>query len=300
LRQRWRKSPDRRATIAVALSQKPDEKNWDYLVRSIGLLDPFGVPDVCDSLRKIDVATEDPEALRQTILQGCKLVESGNDPTPAIKLLEYWTGERFDAKNPSAKSPMVAWQKWYESRFPDLPPAVLPTELDQQPRWSLGFLEQFLAGDQGRYGVRESGAQIFAKAQCVACHKMNSVGSGIGPDLSSVTKRFTRTEFLESTLFPSHVISDQYTSKKVLTKTGQVHTGILVKTPQGITIRNKDNKEVKIPQDDIEEVLPSKISAMPSGLLDTLTPSEIRDLLCFAGYVPPEQVAEEKPATLRR
>jgi putative heme-binding domain-containing protein len=129
---------------------------------------------------------------------------------------------------------------------------------------------------------------------------MNSVGSGIGPDLSSVTKRFTRTEFLESTLFPSHVISDQYTSKKVLTKTGQVHTGILVKTPQGITIRNKDNKEVKIPQDDIEEVLPSKISAMPSGLLDTLTPSEIRDLLCFAGYVPPEQVAEEKPATLRR
>ena len=299
LRQRWRKSPDRRATIALALAQKPDEKNWDYLVRSIGLLDSFGVADVCDALRKMEVATEDPEALRQTILQGCKLFEAGNDPTPTVRLLEYWTGEKFSAEGDSKQSPMVAWQKWYEKRFPDLPAAILPTETEQ-PRWSLGFLEQFLAGEQGRYGIREEGARVFAKAQCSSCHKMNTVGNGFGPDLSSVTRRFTRSEFLESTLFPSHVISDQYASKKVLTLTGKVHTGILVRNPDGISIRTKENQEVKISEEEIEEILPSKVSAMPSGLLDSLTPSEIRDLLCFIGYLPAEQVAEEKPATLRR
>lgn len=299
LRDRWRKSPDRRATIALAFAQRPDERNWDYLVRSMSLLDSFAVSDVCDCLRKIDVATEDPEALRQTILQGCKLFEAGQDPKPTTQLLEYWTGESKEKPVDKKQSPMAAWQKWYEMRFPDLPPAVLATSTEQ-PRWSLGFLEQFLSGDQGKYGERTNGAQIFAKAQCSSCHKMDTLGNGFGPDLTSVTRRFTRSEFLESVLFPSHIISDQYASKKVLTTTGQVFTGIAIPTKQGLTVRTKENKELQIAKADIDEVLPSKVSAMPAGLLDTLTPSEIRDLLCFIGYLPQESVAEEKPVTLRR
>ena len=299
LRERWRKSPDRRATIALALAQRPDERNWDYLVRSISLLDAFAVADVCDCLRKIDVATEDPEALRQTILQGCKLFDAGQDPKPTIQLMEFWTGETMEAPAIKKQSPMTAWQKWYESRFPDLPPAVLATATEQ-PRWSLGFLEQFLSGDQGHFGDLTNGSKIFAKAQCSSCHKMDSLGNGFGPDLTSVTRRFTRSEFVESVLFPSHVISDQYASKKVLTTNGQILTGITVQTKQGLTVRTKDNKEVLVAKADIDEILPSKISAMPAGLLDNLTPSEIRDLLCFIGYLPQESVAAEKPATVRR
>jgi putative heme-binding domain-containing protein len=298
LRQRWRKSPDRRASIALALAQRPDEKNWDYLVRSIGILDLFAVPDICSALRNIDVATDDPDAIRQTILQGCRLVEAGQNPEPAIALLKYWTGEDIVSSSDKQESPMASWQRWFELRFPDSPAAVLPNELER-PRWSLEFLEQFLAGDQGKYGDRENGALIFAKAQCSACHKMNTQGSGFGPDLSSVAKRFTRSEFLESTLYPSHVISDQYASKKVLTTRGQVYTGILVKTPSGVIVRTNQEKEVQIPQDEIEEIMPSKLSAMPSGLLDSLTPTEIRNLLCYFGYVPQEQIAE-KNAPLRR
>lgn len=299
LRERWRKSPDRRATIALALAQRPDERNWDYLVRSISLLDSFAVSDVCDCLRKIDVATEDPEALRQTILQGCKLFEAGQDPKPTIQLMEYWTGESLNKPADKKLSPMLPWQKWYEIRFPDLPPAVLATATEQ-PRWSLGFLEQFLSGDQGKFGEKSNGAQVFAKAQCSSCHKMDSLGNGFGPDLTSVTRRFTRAEFLESMLFPSHTISDQYASKKVLTTSGQAITGIVIQTKQGLTVRTSDNKEILIAKADVDEVLPSKVSAMPAGLLDTLTPSEIRDLLCFIGYVPQENLAEEKPITVRR
>ena len=299
LRERWRKSPDRRASIAMALAQRPDERNWDYLVRSMSLLDSFAVADVCDCLRKIDVATEDPEALRQTILQGCKLVEAGMDPKPTVQLMEYWTGEKMDKPTDKKQSPMVAWQKWYEMKFPDLPPAV-PATATEQPRWSLGFLEQFLSGDQGKSGDAQNGQQIFAKAQCSACHKMDTLGNGFGPDLTSVTRRFTRTEFLESVLFPSHVISDQYATKKVMTSSGQTISGIVVHSKQGVTVRTRENKEIIVPKSEIEEVLPSKVSAMPAGLLDTLTPSEIRDLLCFIGFLPQENIAEEKAVNLRR
>jgi putative heme-binding domain-containing protein len=336
LRERWRKSPDRRATIALAMSQRPDEANWDYLVRSMGVLDLFAVGDVCGCLLKIEAATEDPEAVRQVILQGCKLVEAGQDPSTVLKLLEYWTatsttsllesnppksddplsdGTESDPtktdiaelnSNPQTTltaeaklSPIAAWQNWYASKYPDAPSAVLANET-ADPRWSLDFIEQFLNGEQGRQGSSERGQQMYAKARCNACHKMNGVGGGYGPDLTSVNKRFTRIETLESILFPSHVISDQYATKKVLTNDGEVFTGIVVKTPKGLAVRVNENKEFVIAEDQIQEIQNSRTSVMPAGLLDTLSPSEIRDLMVYLGYVPAEKLAQEKPAALRR
>jgi hypothetical protein len=67
-----------------------------------------------------------------------------------------------------------------------------------------------------------------------------------------------------------------------------------------LTVRTQENKELRILKEEIDEILPSKVSAMPAGLMDTLTPSEIRDLLCFIGYLPQENLAEEKPGTIRR
>ena len=326
LRQRWRKSPDRRATIALAMSQRPDDANWDYLVRSMGILDLFAVPDVCGCLLKIDAATEDAEALRQTILQGCKLVEAGQDPAPVVKLLEYWTGINTDDLDIQAESPievakvgatlnaignqsepvkkagknsMAAWQRWFEQKYPDAPQPVLASET-ATPRWSLDFIDQFLNGEQGRQGSPDRGEKVFAKARCNACHKMNGAGGGYGPDLTSVNRRFTRNETLESILFPSHVISDQYATKKVLTKSGEVFTGILVKTAKGVAIRVSENKEFVLSEDEIDEIQSSKTSVMPAGLLDNLTPSEIRDLMVYLGYIPAEKLAETKPSAMRR
>lgn len=300
LRQRWRKSPDRRASIALAMAQRPEDANWDYLVRSMGVLDLFAVPDVCAALQQIDAATEDPEAIRQTILQGCRLVEANQDPSPTLKLLEYWTGETpSPVASSEPASPMAPWQVWFEKQYPNSPAAVLASET-AQPRWSMAFLDQFLNGEQGKTGSVERGGDVFAKARCNACHKMNGQGGGYGPDLTSLNRRFTRSEAIESILFPSHVISDQYATKKVLTRSGEVYTGIVVRTAKGIAVRVNENKEFVVPDEDIEELLPSKTSVMPAGLLDELSPTEIRDLLAFLGYVPSEKLAEQKPAAVRR
>lgn len=299
LRQRWRQSPDRRAAIATAMAQRPLEDDWDYLVRSMGYLDLFAVADVCNALMKIDVATDDPEAIRQTIIQGCKLEEGGQSAKPVVELLEFWTGESFANASVVGQSSLAGWQEWFAKTYPDSPPAVLPKDTDR-PRWSLEFLEQFMEGDQGRFGSREQGALLFTKAQCAACHKMNNIGNGFGPDLTSVAKRFTKTEFLESVLFPSHVISDQYASKKVQTVHGDSYVGIVVNGPGSITVRVSESKDVVIPLDEVEEILPSKVSTMPAGLFDDLTPAEIRDLLCFIGYVPQQNIAQDKAPIIRR
>ncbi len=101
-------------------------------------------------------------------------------------------------------------------------------------------------------------------------------------------------------MFPSHVISDQYATKRVLTTDGKVLSGILSTNTDGsITVRDSNLRETVVAEQDIDQVHPSKVSLMPSGLFDTLTAEEIRDMMAFLGFVPPQEVAEvpaAKPA----
>ena len=48
----------------------------------------------------------------------------------------------------------------------------------------------------------------------------------MGPDLTSVGRRFSRKEILQSIMYPSHVISSQYRARKVLTTDGKTYIGI--------------------------------------------------------------------------
>jgi hypothetical protein len=56
----------------------------------------------------------------------------------------------------------------------------------------------------------EDGLQLLADAACLACHRFNANGHGIGPDLTGVGRRFNRKTLLESILDPSRIVSDQY------------------------------------------------------------------------------------------
>lgn len=187
---------------------------------------------------------------------------------------------------------LAAWQDWYRGKYPEQAEPVL-AEDQSTPNWSLDFIEQFLDGDTGRAGVSAAGMVAYNKAQCASCHRYNETGTALGPDLTGLTKRFTKRETLESILFPSHNISDQYATKKIMTQDGLVITGIVTRQSDGYLVRTTDRKQVKVADKEIEEIVASKDSLMPEGLLDHLTPLEIRDLLCYLGYVPPiTQIAE--------
>jgi glucose/arabinose dehydrogenase/cytochrome c551/c552 len=55
------------------------------------------------------------------------------------------------------------------------------------------------------------GADLFARIGCVQCHRVNSIGGSVGPDLSAVGSRFGRRDLLEAILEPQKSTSDQYT-----------------------------------------------------------------------------------------
>jgi putative heme-binding domain-containing protein len=286
LRQVWRRSPERRPSVALALAQDLTDENWDYVVRSLHTLDPNVVPDILTQLSQVAIATEDADALRQVILLGLRMERDEQNPATSIRLLEHWTGVNMTEVGVDLSAQLAGWQEWYRGKFPDESDPVLPEDKDD-PKWSLSFIEQFLDGDSGKQGFLAVGQSVYNKAQCAACHRMNEQGVGLGPDLTSLARRFTRQEALEAILYPSHVISDQYATKKIVTNEGLVVTGLATERGDGYLIRTSDRQQIQIPRSEIEEVINSRTSLMPSGLLDSLSPTEIRDLMCFLGYVAP-------------
>ena len=104
----------------------------------------------------------------------------------------------------------------------------------------------------------------------------------MGPDLTDLTKRFTRKEILQSILHPSHVISSQYAAKNCCLADGRVLTGIVAPGPSGEKmVLTSEGDKLSIPEEDIDEITPSKISGMPDGLFKELTQEDIADLFAY-------------------
>ncbi len=288
LRNLWRTEPERRSVVALALAQHPEGDNWDYLVRSLNILESGNADSIIEALASVQVATDDPTALRQLILVGLQHEANGLKTTNVEKLLQHWTGVTRTAVDGSA---MKSWQDWFAQSHPDRPTAELPT-LDEESRWDFDQLAEYLESDAGKMGDPIMGRDVFASAKCADCHRFGGNGGGVGPDLSGIARRFTRREILESILYPSHVVSDQYASKKVLTVSGKAFVGLLSEGASGmVSIRDSNNNVTHIAQRDVDQILPSTSSVMPSGLFDELSQSEISDLMSYLGVIPPIEVA---------
>jgi putative heme-binding domain-containing protein len=297
LRLVWEQNPDRRQTVAMGLSLHPDETNWPYLVRSLPVLDPSGAPLVLQQLATVEQAPDEPDPYRQVILLGYKLKDKGAEQ--AIKLLEHWTGEQL-AVDEDWQGKLTAWQAWFSETYPDALAATPPAE-KADSKWSMEQLSEFLIKAPNIHGDPQRGSIVYAKAQCAKCHKCGPLGESIGPDLTAVSRRFTKREILESIFFPSHVISDQYASKTVTTLDGLTFTGLLTTGAGGEMIVVQSNGEKKvIASGEVEEVTSSKVSSMPEGLLNSLSQEEIVDLFAFLKEPTAVEIARKPGATKRQ
>ncbi|MEZ6069729.1 MAG: HEAT repeat domain-containing protein [Pirellulales bacterium] len=279
LRETYENEPERRAELAMAIAQEPGGDNWPLLVDSLTVVDGVAAQEVLAKLATVDRSTDDADSLRNVILSGLRLGEQGGQQ--AVNLLERWTGSQLtDAGQPVAEA-LSAWQQWYATMHPGALPAELPVE-PEGAKWTYDELLTFLNSDEGRQGDVHRGALVFEKAQCLKCHRMGERGEGFGPDLTTLARRFQKKEILESIMFPSHVISDQYTSKTVVTIDGMTVTGLVgAAGADAIVVLDSNGEKRTIPNDDVEEIAPALVSAMPTGLLDGLELEEIADLFDY-------------------
>ena len=122
---------------------------------------------------------------------------------------------------------------------------------------------------------------MFEKSSCIKCHKYGKEGEGLGPDLTTLSKRFKRFDVLESIYYPSKVISDQYRSTTIVTVRGQRIDGLTAVQGDTVTVLQADGTKTTLRKKDIDQQFSSLVSVMPEKLMDLLTKQEIADLFAF-------------------
>lgn len=124
-----------------------------------------------------------------------------------------------------------------------------------------------------------------AAAQCVRCHVLPGTSladenvAGVGPDLSQVGERLTRSELVSSLMQPSASIADGFGTVSLTLNDGSVVAGVLAS-------QGKELWRVNLPDGSSREVKVSEIkdhvlvSTMPP-MEGILTPREIRDVVSY-------------------
>jgi putative membrane-bound dehydrogenase-like protein len=122
-------------------------------------------------------------------------------------------------------------------------------------------------------------ASVKSDLQCLKCHTVRGVGGGVGPDLSVIGKKASKENLLESILYPSKAIADQYVTWQIETKQGLALAGLIVEeTPQSVTIRDGNGKDTKVNKKDIDSREKSPRSLMPEDLAVYMTEEDLIDL----------------------
>jgi putative heme-binding domain-containing protein len=137
-------------------------------------------------------------------------------------------------------------------------------------------------------GDAAKGKKIFQlpALSCVACHAVDGVVSAAGPikgpNLSAVAAGLPIDLIVESVLWPARQIKEGYEAVTITTKDGRFHSGFLqAADKKTISIRDlASGATVVVPSTNLASRSKAQ-TVMPPGLTDSLTRTELRDLIKY-------------------
>jgi putative membrane-bound dehydrogenase-like protein len=137
-------------------------------------------------------------------------------------------------------------------------------------------------------------ASMNNQTQCLKCHTIRGIGGEVGPDLSVIGKKASRENLLESILYPSRAIADQYVTWIVESKQGVVVTGLLIEdSPKQLVVRDANGQDHMFKQSSVASKTKSPTSIMPDNLILYMTETELIDMVDYLytlkspGLMPP-------------
>ena len=120
------------------------------------------------------------------------------------------------------------------------------------------------------------------KAKCSTCHRVGSEGRQVGPDLSAIGANRAPRDLLESILFPSATIVRDYDAYTVVLIDGRVLTGLIAReTTDAVELQQPSGMIERISREEIDEMSPSNVSLMPSGLEKEVSDREMADIIAY-------------------
>jgi len=135
------------------------------------------------------------------------------------------------------------------------------------------------AGDPAR------GRALFtdlSRLACSRCHRVQSQGGEIGPDLSDIGGKYDRDQLIESVLEPSRQIVEGYRPTALATSDGRVLSGIIrQETADELILVDIDGQRQAVHKQDVVERNTMDTSLMPNDLACGLSLKEFSDLVAY-------------------
>ena len=126
------------------------------------------------------------------------------------------------------------------------------------------------------------GRRLFSERAdwgCQRCHKLSGEGGEVGPELTAVGKTRGREAVLQSILYPNDAIAPGFENLIITLRDGTVVVGVLkAERPEALELLTPEEGRVVIATQDITS-RERGLSAMPEGLGDMMSRSELRDLI---------------------
>lgn len=160
---------------------------------------------------------------------------------------------------------------------------------------AVAALKQFLAApdmaEKGRKkitaeiakakGNADNGKAVFRRI-CIACHKWGGEGIEYGPAIDGLAARMKREDIVDSILEPNAIVAPQFVTTTVETKAGTAFAGFIAsETADTLTLKVAGGATQTIKLADIKKRESQKVSSMPEGLANAMSPEEFLDLIEF-------------------
>ncbi len=140
------------------------------------------------------------------------------------------------------------------------------------------------------------GRELFAK-HCASCHRLDSVGVAVGPDISD-SRIHTYEKLLVSILDPNRSIDANYFRYLALTEDGETVEGLLREAnAKTVVLESQNGVKRVLPRDELTDFKSSGVSMMPDGFEQQLPPKDMAELLWYIKNW--RYVASGVPATAR-
>jgi putative heme-binding domain-containing protein len=150
--------------------------------------------------------------------------------------------------------------------------------------WKMvGFVKRI--GSQGLFekavGNPRTGKAIYEKSQCAACHRIDSEGQDLGPDLTTIGRRRGLSFLEESILKPDAYISNNYRAIRIVMKSGATVVGIrLNEDDLSVQVRDTAGNPRSFMKEDVKEIRYNQPSLM-SSYQSVLSRQELSDLIAY-------------------
>ena len=268
-----------RDVILEFLAQQPQAVDREYFVTGLSLVQPASVQRAAEALLRLKLMPTEDEvvAAAGALRQACLAPEQTTVRGALVDLLQDWSGKKIDVRTPQGADLLAAHQPWFDwlaKAYPGGAKKLAGSNLADTADWPARLKKIDWSG-----GEEKRGRIVFEKRSCLKCH---AGGSPLGPSLAGAAQRFSRDDLIVAIVDPARDVAPPYQTTQVVSKSGKIVTGLIVyESPEATLVQTTPETTIRIAGEEIIAMKKSKLSLMPSGLLNGASDQELADLVSY-------------------